>query len=311
MRAKLFSFLIVAGLAFANSAFATVKVVTSLTDLAWMVKEIGREHVSVKPLLRGTENPHYVDTVPDYIAEVADAQIVCIVGLELEVGWMPKVLAKSGNAQVQPGGKGYCETGKTVNVIQKPAGGVDRSMGDVHPTGNPHFWLSPEALAQSSAVVVDTLSRVDPPNAAAYQKNGDAFKAAMKTLLEKNRAKLKPELAKIPGAVLVEYHQEFSYFLDAYGLKTFGAVEEKPGVPPSAGRIAEIAIAAKQAGIKFFLAAETSPKKTVAKFVELSGIPLMQVSPSVQAKNGSFDYVGYQNQLVDQVVKYLAGQKAR
>src|SRR5262245_7336772 len=89
---------------------AKIRVITTVPDLAWAARKIGGENVDVSPLLNGTENPHYVDTVPDFIRQVADAQVVCIVGLQLEIGWMPKVLSRSGNARVQPGGAGYCET---------------------------------------------------------------------------------------------------------------------------------------------------------------------------------------------------------
>ena len=293
----------------AVSASAAVKVVTSTTDLAWLVKEVGGNFVEVQSLLKGNENPHYVDTVPEFIREVAEAQLVCIVGLDLEIGWMPKVLSKSGNAQVQPGGKGYCEVGKSVAVIEKPTGGVDRSMGDIHPSGNPHFWVSPEAMVQASAEVVEGLGRVDPEHAADYRNNGATLKVKLEKLLKDNRAKLAPLIAKTSGPVLVEYHKEFSYFITAYGLKSFGSLEEKPGVPPSAGRIAEVALASKSAKIKFMLAAETSPKRTIEKFVELSGLPLIKTSPSLQAKDGKFNYVGKQNELVNSVVEILQGKK--
>src|SRR6478735_654076 len=105
-----------------------LKVITTVPDLAWMVQEIGGDLVDAKPLLRGTENPHLVDAVPDYIRQVADAKVVCLIGLDLEIGYMPPILSKSGNAAVQPSGPGYCEVGKSVTVLDRPTGPVDRSM---------------------------------------------------------------------------------------------------------------------------------------------------------------------------------------
>src|SRR5690606_29641281 len=140
-------------------------------ELAWLVKQVGDEYVEAVPLLEGTENPHYVDAVPKFIAEVAGADMVVLVGLDLEVGWLPKVLSRSGNAKVQPGGKGYVEAGSAVTVLDVPQGKVDRSMGDVHPSGNPHFWLSPGALAQAAAPVTNTLIALDPAHANAYMSN--------------------------------------------------------------------------------------------------------------------------------------------
>jgi zinc/manganese transport system substrate-binding protein len=279
-----------------------LKVVTSTTDIAWAAKEIGKNLVEVVPLLSGTENPHYVDTIPEFIRQVADAQVVCIIGLELEVGWMPKVLARSGNAQVQPGGKGYCETGKGVQVLEKPSGPIDRSMGDVHREGNPHFWLSPKALAEGASQIRDALVRVDPGHSADYQSNYSAFSKRLELLLKKNRERLLPHLAKIKGPAVIEYHKEFSYLFEAYGVNSMGSIEEKPGVPPSAGRIAEMATSAKSIGIKGAIAGEYAPHKTMERFSELSGVPSFQVPTSVQPKGKLKDYADLQNFLVETLI---------
>jgi zinc/manganese transport system substrate-binding protein len=165
-----------------------IKVITTLPDFAWMAQEIGGEFVEAKALLRGTENPHYVDAVPDFIRLVADAKIVCMAGMDLEVGYMPAVLSKSGNAAVQPGGSGYCELGRSVTALDKPTGRIDRSMGDVHPAGNPHFFLSPRSLAEGSQELVKTLVRVDPAHAVHYEKAGAAFRTKMENLSKEIKA---------------------------------------------------------------------------------------------------------------------------
>ena len=132
------------------TALAKVKVVTTIPDLAWVAAEVGGDHVETKALLRGNENAHFVDAVPEFTRLTADADVVCIAGLDLEVGYMPAVLTRSGNAKIQPGGAGYCEAGKSVQVLEKLTTAVDRSMGDVHPAGNPHFYLSPKARLLAS-----------------------------------------------------------------------------------------------------------------------------------------------------------------
>lgn len=283
-----------------------VSVVTSLPDLAWAAQQIGKEFVDAKALLGGSENPHFVDAVPRFISAVADAKLVCIVGLDLEVGWMPKVLTRSGNASVQPGGSGYCETGRAVSILEKPAGTVDRSMGDVHPQGNPHYWLSPHALAEGAREIRDGLVRVDPSHAAAYRKNYDSLASTLEALQKKNKDRLAKKLAGLKTPAM-EYHREFTYFFDAYGLKSFGSIEEKPGVPPSAGRIAEIAIAAKAAGVKVALAGPYAPDKTLSRFTELSGVPVKSVPTSIQPKGKIADYVELQDYLVGTVLESLSG----
>lgn len=283
-----------------------IKVVTTLPDFAWMVQEIGGEFVEAKALLRGTENPHYVDAVPDFIRLVADAKVVCIAGLDLEVGYMPAVLSKSGNAAVQPGGPGYCELGKAVTTLDKPTGPVDRSMGDVHPGGNPHFFLSPRSLAESSQEVVKVLSRVDAAHAAQYEKAGAAFKAKLENLGKEIKAKLEPFRAAQQGKpLLLEYHKEYAYFLAEYGLLSFGSLEEKPGMPPSAGRLATVGSSAKAAGVKLVLAADYNPEKTLARFQEISGIPPVIVPTMIQAKGAATSYPELQKHIADALLKAL------
>jgi zinc/manganese transport system substrate-binding protein len=282
-----------------------IKVVTTLPDFAWMAQEIGGDLVESKALLRGTENPHYVDAVPDFIRLVADAKVVCLAGMDLEVGYMPAVLSKSGNAAVQPGGTGYCEIGKAVTALDKPTGPIDRSMGDVHPSGNPHFFLSPKRMAEGSQELVKVLARVDPAHAAQFEKSGAAFKTKMDSLSQEIKAKLEPfRTAQQGKPLLLEYHKEYAYFLEEYGLLSFGSLEEKPGMPPSAGRLASVAAAAKAAGVKFILAADYNPAKTLQRFQEISGIPAVIVPTMIQPKT-SANYPDLQRQIADALVKAL------
>jgi zinc/manganese transport system substrate-binding protein len=283
-----------------------IKVITTLPDFAWMAQEIGGEFVEAKALLRGTENPHYVDAVPDFIRLVADAKVVCVAGMDLEVGYMPAVLSKSGNAAVQPGGPGYCEIGKSVTALDKPTGPIDRSMGDVHPAGNPHFFLSPRSMAEGSQELVKVLARVDAAHAAQYEKAGAAFKTKMENLSKEIKTKLEPFRAAQQGKpILLEYHKEYAYFLAEYGLLSYGSLEEKPGMPPSAGRLATVGSAAKAAGVKLILAADYNPEKTLLRFQEISGIPPVIVPTMIQAKGPATSYPELQKQIADALVKAL------
>jgi len=255
-----------------------------------MAREIAGPDAAVESLLLGSEDPHFVDARPDYIRKVASADAVCIVGLDLEVGWMPKVLAKSGRAHLQPGGKGYCDTGSRIDVLEKPTGSIDRSMGDVHPAGNPHFWLSPEALAQASGEVSDTLARIDPGKADSYLARQKAFVIRMKNLQAEGRVRL--EKAGVVGskAHFLEYHREFAYFAKAFGLESKGGVEEKPGVSPSAGRLANVASKAKAESIRVVLATTHAPRRLLARFEELSGVPVQVVPVSIDSRKEPMDY---------------------
>lgn len=262
---------------------APIKIVTSLPDLAWMGQEIGGSRVEASSLLKGTENPHFVDALPEFTLKVAEADLVCIAGLDLEIGYMPPVLTRSGNAKVQKGGPGYCEIGQAIGVLEKHAGPIDRSMGDVHPSGNPHFYLSPLKMAEGAVEMGAALRRVDPKNAAEYLKGEQAFIAKMQALHQEITKLLEPlRSAQGDKALLIEYHKEFLYWLEAYQLKSFGSIEEKPGVPPSAGRLLEIAQAAQRGGVRVALAADYNPERTLKRFAELSGVELVRVPTLMQ-----------------------------
>ena len=285
-----------------------LNVVVTIPDLGWVVQEIGKDEVRVKSLLKGKENPHFVDAVPKYIHWVADADAVCFAGLGLEVGWLPKVLSKSGNAKVQPGGKGYCETGSTVSVLEKPEGHVDRSMGDTHPEGNPHFWLSPTALSEASEKILSVLIDLRNEKASDFIQNQEELKKKLAEILQVNRQKLQAHLAKNKGPHFVQYHREFAYFARDYGLESLGAIEEKPGVSPSAGRLAKVALMAKSKGIRFALSADFDPQHTMMRFSEISGVPILSVPTMIQADSEWNTYPKLQDHLVSRILEILSGE---
>lgn len=280
------------------SAQAAVNVVTTSTDLAWAAQQIGKDKVKVQPLLKGTENMHFVEAVPAYIKAVADADVVCQVGLSLEIGWLPKILAKSGNAAVQKGGKGFCDVGQRVKAMDKPAGGVDRSMGDVHPEGNPHYWLAPVVFGEAVTEIADTLGRVDPHNATFYAKNLSELQGQLKEL----QTRLQKELLPLQHKNLMQYHTDFNYFLQAYGLKSVGSIEEKPGVPPSAGRLARVAMQAKQDQVVAALAVDYDAKSTLDKFQEMTKLPVVRAANASRPAGEPKDYVKMQETLVKKLL---------
>lgn len=301
---KVFFFSLV--FSFGLSAFAEnkIKVVTTLPDLAEVASIIGGDKVEVESLLKGNEDAHFLEAVPTYIRMVANADAVCFVGLDLEIGWIPKILAKSGNSKVQPGGTGYCETGKAVTALDKPTTSVDRSMGDVHPYGNPHFNLSPKALSEAAVQVEKTLSNIKPEYHEEFKNNLAKFQNQMTSLKERIDKKLKPlQFLSRGRPIVMEYHKEFSYFFDLYGLKSFGSIEDKPGVPPSGTRLAEIAKAAKSAKVCMAFGSLYSPENQLKKFSEISGIEYKKMPTMVQKSNDKYNSIEkLQNALADAVL---------
>lgn len=227
-------------------AFADLKVATSLSDLADVAQAVGGKHVTAISLCKGYEDPHFVPAKPSLMKAIQDADVFVSVGLELDGGWLPLVIPGSRNPKIQPGAKGFVDASEGVDVLEKPIGTVSRAEGDIHPLGNPHYYVDPKNLE----VVADHLSRVfsdlDPANAADYTANAEAFDKKMEQAIKGWEKQLEPH----KGSKLVVFHENFVYFADRFGLKIFGTVEPKPGIPPNPRYLTETAEAMKAAGVK-------------------------------------------------------------
>lgn len=243
------SFLVVVLGLSASPALADLKVATSLTDLANVAEFVGGKHVEAKSLCRGYEDPHFVPAKPSLMKSIQKADVFISSGLELDIGWLPLVLPGSRNPKIQPGRPGFVDASEGVTVLEKPTGTVSRAEGDVHPLGNPHYYLDPKALEVVADHFADVFTRLDPANAADYAANAKAFKERMETALAGWQKQLEP----YNGKYIVTYHKNFVYFADRFGLKIFGHVEPKPGIPPSPRHISDLSEAMKQAGVKLVL----------------------------------------------------------
>src|SRR5437870_5879889 len=230
----------------AAPAFADLRVATSLTDLASVAQLVGGKHVSAQSLCRGYEDPHFVPAKPSLMKSIQHADVFVSVGLELDAGWLPLVLPGSRNPRIQHGAKGFVDASEGVNVLEKPVCTVNRAAGDIHPFGNPHYYADPKNLEVVADHLADVFSRLDPANAADYAANAKAFDEKMEASLEK----WEKEMAPYKGTPVVTYHPNFVYFADRFGLKLFGTVEPKPGIPPSPHYVNDLAEAMKKAGVK-------------------------------------------------------------
>lgn len=282
------------GLFFGHHASAALKVVTTTPDLAWAIQKIGGPDVQVESLLKGTEDPHYVDAVPAFIFKVRKADLVCAVGLELESGWLPKIRQRAG-ARAKP----YCEFGRGVDVLDKPQGEIDRSMGDVHASGNPHFHLSPPHLVQGAKQALVQLQKLLPEKSSTLKKRYDQFKNEMKQLEQEVSKLLKPVRRKR----FLQYHQEFSYYFQTYGLINAGPLENRPGVPPSASRLAKLSLDFKEKDVVSVLAAKHTPNSTLERFQSLSEIPFLKL-PLGMVQGEHESYFDLQKQLASEIVKH-------
>jgi zinc/manganese transport system substrate-binding protein len=234
------------GMVAAGPAHADLKVATSLTDLASVAQFVGGKRVTAQSLCRGFEDPHFVPAKPSLMKAIQHADVFISTGLELDGGWLPLVLPGSRNPKIQPGAKGFVDASQGVDVLEKPSGTVSRAEGDIHPLGNPHYYLDPKALEVVADHLAEKFSELDPANAGEYAANAKSFDARMETSL----AKWQKQMAPYKDASIVPYHRNFIYFAERFGLKLFGTVEPKPGIPPSPKYISQLAENMKKSGIK-------------------------------------------------------------
>ena len=311
------SFLVMLFGAHRAQAQEALRVLTTLPEFAEMVRDLsGGEagfSVEVEHLLRGHEDPHFVEALPSFVKRASRADLIVSVGLELESAWLSKVLAKSGRAQVQKGGQGFCELGAGVEVLQKPQGPISRAMGDVHASGNPHFYLSALHLIFAAKRLGECLTRLRPNSTQSIAANVSRFEKRMLALHQELSQKLKASLGRgksLESLRFIEYHQDFTYFFAAYGLRSIGAIEEKPGVPPSAARIAQAATWAKAEAVRLALAATHHPESTMSKFSEISGIPNRRWPVMLRPSDEKFDRIEkLQRYYVDQLIAAVQASK--
>jgi len=244
-----YTFALALGLLASAPAFADLKVATSLTDLASVAQFVGGKHVTAQSLCRGYEDPHFVPAKPSLMKAIQHADVFVSTGLELDSGWLPLVLPGSRNPKIQHGTKGFVDASQGIDVLEKPVGTVSRAEGDIHPLGNPHYYADPKNLEIVARHLAEVFSRLDPANAADYAANAKAFDERMDASLEK----WEKEMSPYKGSPVVSYHRNFDYFVDRFGLKLFGTVEPKPGIPPSPRHIAELSESMKKERVRVVL----------------------------------------------------------
>lgn len=219
-----------------RAARANLDVVATVPDLAAIAKDIGGDRVSVTSLALPTQDPHFVDAKPSYTLALNKADLLLAVGLDLELGWLPTLQTGARNPKVQSGGGGFLECGAHVDKLEVPSGSIDRSMGDIHPHGNPHFLYDPRAAAACARAIAGKLAELDSANA-------ETYRAGLKSFLERldaKRAGWDKRMAKYRGSPVVAYHRSFAYLLSWLGLVEVINLEPKPGIAPSPRHVAQV-----------------------------------------------------------------------
>jgi zinc/manganese transport system substrate-binding protein len=246
-------------LLFLSVSLAKLKVVATYPWIGELVKEVGKDRVSLYVIAKGTEDPHFVVPKPSHIAKMRDADLLIVQGASLEAGFLPPLLQQSNNPKIQPGRQGYLDLSEFVELIEKPVN-ISRAMGDVHPEGNPHYQLDPHNIPPLARAIAERLCQLDNPNCAYYRGNLEDFLKRWNTkLTEWDR-----EFAKLKGIKVIQYHKLYDYLLRRYGMVLVGTLEPLPGIPPT-GKHIEGLISQAQ-GVKLILQDVYHEKRT-AQFV--------------------------------------------
>jgi ABC-type Zn uptake system ZnuABC Zn-binding protein ZnuA len=271
----------------AAPAGAQLKVVTSTTDLYDIAKAVGGSRITATHIGEGYQDPHFIEAKPSFVLQLRNADVWAFVGLDLEIGWMPLLLDGARNSRVKAGGSGYLDVSKAIPVLDVPQGNVDRSMGDVHPLGNPHYWLDPENGRRIARLFKDKFSQLDRAHEDDYEKNEKAFEARLNAA----EKAWQPLLAQIKGKPIIAYHTSWRYFADYTGAKIVAFMEPKPGVPPSPSHVYEVIRDAKRTGAKVVIQEPFYERKMSDLVAKQLGGQVLVISPSVGGVKAATDYI--------------------
>jgi len=283
----------------AAHAQGKLNVVTTTEDLASLAREVGGEKVAVTALAKGYQDPHFVDPKPSFILAVSRADVLIAVGRELEMGWLPPLLTSGRNARVQPGGAGYLDASLNVRILELPTGQITRAMGDVHPLGNPHYWLEPGNGRKIAEAIRDKLSEVSSANAPYFAQRYKDFD----TRLAAAEKRWDASMAPYKGTKIVTYHRSWPNFMERFGLNVMGYVEPKPGIPPSPSHTLELVQDMKAQGVKLIVVEPYFDTKTPDSIATQVGGRVLILAPSVGGAKAASDYI----QLFEYDVNLLAG----
>lgn len=314
-----------------------LKVCASVPELGSLVREIGGNQVSVVVFAKGTENPHFVEAKPSLIKELSQADLYIQIGLELEVGWAPVLLQNASNGKVLPGARGFLEASSVINPMEVPSGIIDRSMGDVHPYGNPHLLTDPLNGLKVAALIRDKLSELRPGQKQYFQERYQAFRQKMATAMVGEKLARKYDFEKLAilyehgklldflktqhdeallggwlgqmqpyfGTKAVADHNIWPYFGRRFGIVEAGFMEPVPGVPPTTKHLTELIKQMQEQKIKLILASPFFDQRHIQFVASQTGAKVAEMAHQVGARPGTGDYLSLTDYNVRQLVSAL------
>ena len=277
---------------------AVLHVVSSIPTLGSLAKEVGGARIEVESLGKGYQDPHFVEPKPSLMLVLNRADLLLHVGLELEIGWLPPLVLGSRNPKIQPGELGNLDCSRSIPVLDVPTTKLDRSMGDIHPQGNPHYWLPPANAKIIAREIAERLQQLDPDGRAEYARNLAAFNQRV----DAKTREWAPMTVRLKGVKVATYHKSWSYVSQWLGLQEVGYVEPKPGIPPDPQHLARLIAVMKQEGAKLLMMENFYNKSVATLVAEKAGAKLLTLPTDVGATPEIKDWFS----LVETVLKALS-----
>ena len=264
-----------------------LNVVATTEDLAAIAREVGGDKITVESIARGYQDPHFVEAKPSFILKLQKADLLIAVGKELEIGWLPPLITQSRNRKIQVGAEGYLDASAKARILDIPTGQVTRAEGDVHPQGNPHYWLDPENGKIVARSIADKLSQLRPTDRAYFDQRSNDFTARVSEAEKRWLAAMAP----YKGTKVVTYHRSFPNFADRFGLDVIGYVEPRPGIPPTPQHTLDLMTEMKRQNVKLVLVEPYFDLKTPNAIGRDTGAEVLVMPPSVGGVKEASDYL--------------------
>ncbi|OGU78695.1 MAG: hypothetical protein A2254_00780 [Ignavibacteria bacterium RIFOXYA2_FULL_35_9] len=279
-------------LLFSTLSLAEVKVVTTTTVIYDLVKEIGKEKVKVDYICRGDQDPHFLEILPSYMLKLRNANLVFKIGLGLEI-WLQQIIDGSRNDKLK-----LIDLSTDIKKKDVPTGKIDASQGDIHPNGNPHYWLDPENAKIMARNIFEVLAVESPQDENYFKKNLNDYISK----LDAKIGEWKSKLASSQGRSIITFHKSWIYFADRFGIRVVGQVEPKPGIPPTPSHNAELISGIKKSEIKIILMENYYSDNAPNQLARSTGAKVIKVANSVYGQPGINSYI----QMMDSIINSLS-----
>ena len=281
---------LIAALWFASAlpsfAQAKLNVIATTEDLASIAREVGGDRITIDSIAKGYQDPHFVEAKPSFILKLQKADVLIVVGRELEIGWLPPLVQQSRNGKIQPGAEGYLDASLGAEILEMPTGQITRAMGDVHPLGNPHYWMDPENGKRIAKEIADKFDQYRPNDRAYFDQRLSDFT----TRLDVAEKRWLAMMAPYKGTKVVTYHRSFPNFAERFGLEIIGYVEPRPGIPPTPQHTLDVMNEMKRQNVKLVLVEPYFDLKTPEAIGRETGARVLVMPPSVGGVKEVPDY---------------------